>query len=225
MQQHGVDGRGGRGRPRVIVHVAVALDGTTTGFPTDVGRFYELVTTWREDVTLTGADTVLAQEAALRAGPRPGPAPDAAVLAVVDGRARVSEWQALREAGYWSDVIALRCAATPPHTVPGVTEVVAGAERVDLAAALRALGERGAEVVRVDSGGTLIGALLEQGLVDELSLLVHPCLSDGTGRPWYGRHLAAPSRGLELLGAQALDQLVWLRYRFSPAGAAQCRGS
>jgi 2,5-diamino-6-(ribosylamino)-4(3H)-pyrimidinone 5'-phosphate reductase len=61
------------GRPHVVVHVAVALDGATTGFPADVGSFYQLVTTWHEDATLTGADTVLAQEATLQAGPQPGP--------------------------------------------------------------------------------------------------------------------------------------------------------
>lgn len=215
MRQRGLENAGIRGRPRVIVHVAVALDGATTGFPADVGRFYELAATWREDVTLAGADTVLAQEAALRAGPAPGPATGAATLAVIDGRARVSAWQALREAGYWSDVIALRCAATPPHPDPGVAEVIAGTDRVDLAEALRALGERGAEVVRVDSGGSLIAALLKQGLVDEVSLLVHPCLSDGTGRPWYGDGSAARSGRLELSGAQAVDQLVWLCYRLT----------
>lgn len=198
-------------RPYVVVHVAVALDGAATGFPADVATFYRLVTTWQEDVTLTGAETVLAQEDAVRDGPRPGPAPQAPVLAVVDSQARVHEWQALREAGYWSDVVALRSQATPPHDDGGVAELVAGPTRVDLAAALRLLGERGARVVRVDSGGGLVGALLDAGLVDEVSLLVHPCLSDRTGRPWCGGSSAAPT--LELVEAQPVEQLVWLRYR------------
>ena len=56
-------------RPYLVAHVAVAVDGATTGFAADVRRFYELVDTWREDVALTGAETVLAQEPALRAAP------------------------------------------------------------------------------------------------------------------------------------------------------------
>ena len=99
-------------RPHVVAHVAVSLDGATTGFEPDVGRFYELARTWSEDVTLAGADTVLAQEEALAAAPRPGPAADAPLLAVVDGRGRVRQWEALRDCGHWSGVIALRAFAT-----------------------------------------------------------------------------------------------------------------
>jgi 2,5-diamino-6-(ribosylamino)-4(3H)-pyrimidinone 5'-phosphate reductase len=190
------------GRSYVVVHVAVSLDGATTGFQADVARFYALAQRWREDVTLAGADTILAQEDALAAAPRPGPAADGPLLAVVDSRARVREWEALRDCGHWSGVVALRAHAATPE----VREIVTGGERVDLAAALQALDAR---VVRVDSGGQLIGALLSRGLVDEVSLLVHPCLAGG--RRWHG---SAQPLALEPLAAERLDDdLVWLRYR------------
>ncbi|MDA0565677.1 dihydrofolate reductase family protein [Streptomonospora sp. S1-112] len=201
-------------RPHVVAHVAVSLDGATTGFSPDVGRFYALAQTWREDATLTGADTVLAQEPALR-GAAPVPAPEGApLLAVVDGRARVREWAALRGAGHWSSVVALRAEATPPRPRPPVPEIVAGAERVDLGAALAALGERhGVRAVRVDSGGALLGALLERGLVDELSLLVHPLTAGPGERVWHGGVRPQPA-GWTALAAELLDDgLVWLRYR------------
>ena len=60
-----------------------------------------------------GADTILAQEEALAGAPRPGPTDGAPLLAVVDSRGRVSEWEALRDCGHWSDVVALRAAETP----------------------------------------------------------------------------------------------------------------
>jgi 2,5-diamino-6-(ribosylamino)-4(3H)-pyrimidinone 5'-phosphate reductase len=202
-------------RPHVVVHVAVSLDGATTGFAPDVGRFYELARTWREDVTLAGADTILAQEGALATAPRPGPAADRPLLAVVDGQARVREWDALRECGHWSEVIALRSFATPARGRGArVRALVAGTERVDLAAVLEALAEaQGAQVVRVDSGGALIGALLARRLVDELSLLVHPCVVGATNHRWHG---SAPlwAVALEHLASERLeDGLVWLRYR------------
>jgi hypothetical protein len=75
----------GHGRPYVVAHVAVSLDGATTGFQPDVARFYRLARIWDEDATLAGADTILAQEAALVDAPRPGPAEDGPLLAVVDG--------------------------------------------------------------------------------------------------------------------------------------------
>lgn len=200
-------------RPYVVSHLAVSLDGATTGFEVDLGRFYGLAGTWREDVTLTGADTILAQEAELSARPGPGPAPDGAVLAVVDGRGRVRSWEALRNAGYWRDVLALFAESTPPRPAAwGVEELVAGRERVDLAAVLADLGARGAQVVRVDSGGGLVGALLDLGLVDELSLLVHPVIvGDARAPRWFGS--AGVSRRLEPIGATAVDDAsLWVRY-------------
>jgi 2,5-diamino-6-(ribosylamino)-4(3H)-pyrimidinone 5'-phosphate reductase len=192
----------------------VSLDGATTGFNADVGRYSALARTWREDVTLTGADTILAQEEALAAAPRPGPDPDAPLLAVVDGRGRVRAWDALRDCGHWSGVLALRCDATPAGRCTSVPELMTGGERVDLAAALAVLGGRhGARVVRIDSGGALTGALLRAGLVDELSLLVHPCVA-GSDRRWDGPE-PVRARGLALIAAETLaDGLVWLRYGF-----------
>ena len=187
-------------RPRVVVHVAVSLDGATTGFEPDVGRFYALAKTWDEDVTLTGADTILAQRDALAAAPRPGPAPDGPLLAVVDGRERVEEWVALRECGHWRDVVALRATEAERH--------------VDLAGALEMLAaEHAARTVRVDSGGGLTGALLRLGLVDEVSLLVHPCVAGAAGdRRWHGPDDLAPL-ALERIAAEALDGgLTWLRF-------------
>ncbi|WP_188187462.1 dihydrofolate reductase family protein [Nonomuraea sp. SYSU D8015] len=201
-------------RPYVVAHVGVSVDGATTGFEPDVARFYQLAETWKEDLTLAGADTVLAQEQALAQAEGPGPDEGGPLLAVVDGRGRVSRWEALREAGHWSDVVALHCAATPPRPPDRrVREIVTGADHVDLAAALQRLGqEDGVRVVRVDSGGTLIGALMTAGLLDELSLLVHPCVAgERATRFWHG---AAPAFApLTLVGAQSLpDGLAWLRY-------------
>jgi 2,5-diamino-6-(ribosylamino)-4(3H)-pyrimidinone 5'-phosphate reductase len=199
-------------RPHVVVHVAVTLDGATTGFTPAIGLFYELVRTWAEDVTLAGADTILAQEPALQEAPRVPAPPGAPLLAVVDGRGRVREWAALGAVGHWSGVLALHAEATPPRRAGGVPELVAGAERVDLAAALAALGERhAARVVRVDSGGGLTGALLDRGLVDEISLLVHPRLAGPGHRRWHGD--ASSTGALGLISAEPLaDGIVWLRY-------------
>jgi 2,5-diamino-6-(ribosylamino)-4(3H)-pyrimidinone 5'-phosphate reductase len=130
----------------------------------------------------------------------------------------VSRWSELREAGHWSDVLALHSPSTAPREVGrGVRELVTGAERVDLHAVLRALGEEeGARVVRVDSGGALIGALVEEGLLDELSLLVHPVLAGGRqAHVWHGgaRRGGGP---LHLVSNDSLrGGVVQLRYRLT----------
>ncbi|MDG4863199.1 dihydrofolate reductase family protein [Streptomyces sp. T-3] len=218
------DSRGPSRRPHVVAHTAVSLDGATTGFLPDERRFYELAATWHEDITLAGADTILAQERSLAAAPRPGPAAHGPLLAVVDGRGRVRQWEALREVGHWSDVLALYARSTPPRPANSpVPELVTGTERVDLAEAISTLGRReNAEVVRVDSGGSLTGALLSAGLLDEVSLLIHPCLAGTqTGRPWYGS-APHPAGTLELIGSETFDGgLVWLRYRLAAQPGAE----
>jgi 2,5-diamino-6-(ribosylamino)-4(3H)-pyrimidinone 5'-phosphate reductase len=102
----------------------------------------------------------------------------------------------------------------PPPRPPGraVAELVAGENRVDLAAVLAFLARHhGVQVVRVESGGALIEALLAAGLLDEVSLLIHPRLVGVHGlRLWRGAVPAA----LTLASSETLDGgLVWLRYR------------
>lgn len=199
----------------MVAQVAVSVDGMTGGFAVDQARFYALATLWQEDVTLIGADTVLAEESALRhATPRalqstevraPGP-----VLAVVDSRARIRTWESLRELGYWSDVVALYADQTPARPLDSVIpELITGYEQVDLAETLDLLGSKyGAHVVRVDSHGRLLTALLELGLINELALLVHPVIV-GTGRQW----VPAERYDLRLANAEKFDGgTVWLRY-------------
>jgi 2,5-diamino-6-(ribosylamino)-4(3H)-pyrimidinone 5'-phosphate reductase len=201
-------------RPFVVAHVAVSVEGASTGFQPDLGRFYELARTWQEDVTLVGSDTILAQEQALATAPRPGPAASGPLLAVVDGQARVREWEALRDVGHWSGVLALHARSTPPRPAGrSVPELVTGDDRVDLAAALGALADRDASVVRVDSGGALTGALLDGDLLDEISLLIHPLLLGSRAeKRWYGAEPPPPG-SLELTGSESYDDgLVWLRY-------------
>ena len=198
-------------RPHVVAQLAVSIDGATTGFEADQARFYALATLWQEDVTLVGADTILAQESAVRAAARPGPRVAGPLLAVVDSRHRVRTLEALRELGYWSGVIGLYSDQTPARSPDStIAELVTGYDRVDLAEALELLGRRGAEVVRVDSGGTLLGVLLDLGLIDELSLLVHPVLV-GAGPRWNGSF--TDRLDLKLANTEVFEGgVVWLRY-------------
>jgi diaminohydroxyphosphoribosylaminopyrimidine deaminase/5-amino-6-(5-phosphoribosylamino)uracil reductase len=59
--------------------------------------------------------------------------------------------------------------------------------RVDLAALLKRLGERGLMHVLVEGGATLNGALLRDRLADEVALFVAPKLAGDEGLGWAGR--------------------------------------
>ena len=46
--------------PYVVIHNEMSLDARMDGLDVDMGRFYTLAGTWREDCTLVGSETLLA---------------------------------------------------------------------------------------------------------------------------------------------------------------------
>lgn len=216
--------------PRMVLHNAISLDGRTTGFPVDLCLFYGLVSRWNEDATLTGSETILASGVTPDDAGEPAPPWKAQpgdrrpLLVVPDSRGRIRSWNHLRSEPYWRDVLVLCTRSTPQEYLAyldqsSVPYLIRGETQVDLPGALAELYDRyGVRLVRVDSGGTLNGLLLEAGLVDELSLLVHPCLVGGPspnplfrppdGAAPEGDPLPAKLTHLERLA----DDVVWLRY-------------
>ncbi|KAB1197132.1 MULTISPECIES: dihydrofolate reductase family protein [Haloferax] len=215
----------------VVVHNAVSLDGRIEGFPADIGTFYELAATWNADVHLVGSETLLANEDA-----PPADDPDALdpfevqnegcpLLVVPDSRGRIRNWRGLLESPFWSRGVALVSHSTPEDyrtylEQVGIEAIEAGADRVNLQTALETLeSEFGSETILVDSGGTLSGILLRGGLVNEVSVLVHPRLVGGESARTFCRG-PDPAAGLEPqaveLRRQSVeslhDGLVWLRY-------------
>ena len=95
-----------------------------------------------------------------------------------------------------------------------VEVIRAGSDRVDLAAALETLAQRfGVTRVRTDSGGTLNAVLLELGLVDEVSALVHPVVATGPAHVPFFKTGTDGRFHLALRHEERFDGgEVWLRY-------------
>jgi 2,5-diamino-6-(ribosylamino)-4(3H)-pyrimidinone 5'-phosphate reductase len=96
-----------------------------------------------------------------------------------------------------------------------ISYLLAGAEDIDLAAALAKIGALGVRTLMLEGGGRVNGSLLEAGLVDEVSLLIAPVVDGRVGSPsvFDIAKDATPYRlALESM-EQRDDALVWLRYR------------
>lgn len=220
--------------PRLILHNAVSLDGRMDWFSPDIGLYYSLISRWKEDATLVGSGTLLS--AAAEAPPEDASAFDPPtyvendtrpLLVVPDSRGQIRTWHYLRQQPYWRDALVL-CSESTPHAYLHYLEqrhirtLIIGREHVDLRAALETLHSRhGIKVVRVDSGGTLNGVLLRAGLVNEISLLVHPSLVGGVSpRSFFRAEDLTGTEGvikLKLLGVEQLQgEVVWLRYEVLP---------
>ena len=219
--------------PRVILHIGVSLDGRIDWSCGDIGLYYELAAHWPADAMLSGSNTMLAayrmnggnpdeDEGPLEA-PEKVPGDQRQLLVVVDSRGRGRQWSFWRRQPYWRDVMVLCSRATPQTYLDYLRQkrvefIVAGDGHVDLRAALEELNARyGVKAIRVDSGGILNGVLLRAGLVDEVSVIVDPCLTGGTTpRSMFVAPDLTSAEGIIPLKLAHVENVrgdtVWLRY-------------
>ena len=95
-------------------------------------------------------------------------------------------------------------------------------DAADLQAGLEAVGQEfGIRCISVQGGGILNGALLAEGLVDELSLVVYPGIDGLSGVPSIFEYVGGPTdypaagQSLQLLSAEQREHgVMWLRYKF-----------
>ena len=232
-------------RPHVVVYNAVSIDGRVVGFSADPGRYYARGFRWTSDAILMGSVTATAfgppESAADQAHALPPPervpvypgfehlvTEPRPLLVVPDSGGRVRCWQHALAQPWYRGVVVLVSETTPREYTAylgrrGIEHVVAGDDRVDLAAALDVLADRfGVGAVRTDSGGALNGALLAAGLVDEIGLILQPAVSgDPTGQRLVTlpHPLGTDGIPLTLLELDRLDDgALWLRYTVGRAG-------
>jgi len=196
------------GRPWVVVNMIASADGATTvgglsgplGGPGDRQVFGALRSV--ADVVLVGAATVRAE----RYGPvrQRGDVGSVARVAVVTASGELDPGLRLfAEADPARPPVVLTCEACPPDRRDGLAAVadvvVAGGDRVDLAAALSLLAGRGAAVVLAEGGPSLNGQLVAGDLVDEWCLTLSPYLVGGTSaRAAQGPDVDGAARPLRL---------------------------
>ncbi|HTN29354.1 MAG TPA: bifunctional diaminohydroxyphosphoribosylaminopyrimidine deaminase/5-amino-6-(5-phosphoribosylamino)uracil reductase RibD [Pseudomonas sp.] len=187
------------GFPYVRVKLAMSLDGRTamasgesqwiTG-PAARAAVQRLRA--RSSVVITGADTVLMDAARLTVrGEELGVSPEQAALALgrpplrvlVDGRGRVPLSAPFFQAGPALVVTALNTPVDYPAAGHECLALPGDGERVDLAALLRSLAERGANEVLVEAGPRLAGAFARLGLVDEYQIFMAGKFLGSSARP------------------------------------------
>lgn len=215
-------------RPWVLLNMvasvdgAIALDGRSGGLSSAEDKAVFQTLRAVADVVLVGAGTVRAEnygpvrldhDEVVRRQAQGRPARP--LLAVVSGRLALDPGARL-----FGDPTARPLLLTGSHTGPGQWRVFAevaeiaqvGHTRVEPRLALRALHERGAQVVVCEGGPTLNGELLGAGLVDEVCLTVAPLLVGGDSpRVAAGKPLPEPT-GMAL--DRVLESAGWLFLRY-----------
>jgi 2,5-diamino-6-(ribosylamino)-4(3H)-pyrimidinone 5'-phosphate reductase len=213
----------------------MSLDGRITNFPADLELYYTIAARWNPDAILFGSETVLAavqnnpsldvppEHQELFTPPENAVTDPRPLLVIADSRGRVRCWDAIRKWPYMRGLLALCSSSTHQEYLSYLAEkqiatIVAGDDRIDMRSAFEALNARyGVKVVRVDSGGTLNSVLLNYGLVDEVSVLIHPFLTGGKPDPTIFDPLkagiSALSIPLKLHHSEVFEHgIIWARY-------------
>ena len=217
------------GRPGLRLNMIESVDGATAvdgrsgglGGPPDHQVFMALRAL--TDVILVAAGTaraegygpaLLSDEAqAARRGRGQAPIPPIAVVS----RSLNLDWRSRFFTEAVARPVVVTVAAPPADALARAADVadvvIAGEDDVDLLAALRALGERGAASVLAEGGPTFNGALAAAGLIDELCLSVAPWLVGGTAKRVVAGPPITPPCGMELRSVGEEAGFLFLRYR------------
>ena len=179
-------------KPEIIIHNSVSLDGSLTGFMPDMELHYRIAGQYKPDAHLIGSATVIAgNEMFGESIPQelPGdfeqPVRDSMLpwWIIVDSGAKLKGMlHTCRRFEYCRDAILLVSHATPAEYINHLKErnyrfIVAGEDKVDINHALELLNKQfGTNKILTDTGMVLGNLLIDQKLVNEISLLIHPLI-------------------------------------------------
>ena len=218
--------------PWVITFNATSLNGLITGFDADLDLYYQLASEIGADAVLMGSKTVLTgfnvkpgdilEESQKDFQPREmDPEDKRPLLVVPDSKGQIRIWSEVRRMPYIRDILVLCSRSTPQDYLDFLDErfipyMIVGYERPDLKTALEELNlQFDVKLVRVDSGGVLNRALFQEGLVDEVHILIHPVLVGKGQNSIYneGLEFSTTNIQLKLFRVDKLDhQMVYLTY-------------
>lgn len=209
---------------KVIMHNQVSLDGAVSGFHVDPGQYYSIVNSFKAGLYLVGSDTAVSgikmfsknvpaeNETDLQPGGYKKSA-NSPVWVFPDSTGKLEGLlHVYRRYEHCRDVVVLVTAKTPQSYLHYLDErkyqyLVCGDIKVDFRDALQKLSAIIPwQTMITDNGGLLSSVLLEQSLVDQISLIISPTLT-GKKPPKLFRELKLGKRVIKLnpLKAEILE--------------------
>ncbi|MDG6222568.1 MAG: dihydrofolate reductase family protein [Candidatus Bathyarchaeota archaeon] len=212
--------------PKVVLHNSVSLDESLTNFQVNMELHYQIAGNYNADAHLIGSKTMTAgfelfnepiPEENKSDFEKPNRSNSLPYWVTVDSKGILQGvLHACRRLEYSRDIIVLITEETPQEYVEYLQERnyhfhVVGKKHVDLKCALELLSQKyGVKTVLADTGRVLGNLLLNQSLVTEISLLVHPVI---VGPSCYGMFLDSKNLKLNLIHNETFDKkYVWLVY-------------
>lgn len=214
--------------PKVIIHDSISLDGSFVNFEPHMGIHYQIAGSYKPDAHLIGSITVKTGIELYGEGVPPEEDKDFVkpkkdsnlpLWVVPDTKGILKGLHHIyRRFEFCKDVVVLISEETPQDYVDHLKDrnydfYRVGQKKVDLKKALDLLVKKyEVQTVLADTGRILGNLLLEQGLVSEISLLVHPLILGAKAENLFS-HITDTIE-LTLLKSETLeDGYVWLTYK------------
>jgi 2,5-diamino-6-(ribosylamino)-4(3H)-pyrimidinone 5'-phosphate reductase len=179
-------------RPEVILHNSISLDGRISGFTANIGLHYDIVGNYGAEIYMAGSNTAKTGIEMFGGIPdetdvdfkKPDKGANLSYWVIPDTKGLLKGMlHALRRYEFCRDVIILVSRRTGREYIDYLEKrnydfIICGDDFVDYKTAFEHLGTKyNIKRILVDTGPTLGGILLKNGLVDMISLLVHPVLA------------------------------------------------
>jgi 2,5-diamino-6-(ribosylamino)-4(3H)-pyrimidinone 5'-phosphate reductase len=218
--------------PKIIMHNQISVDGAIAGFQINPAAYNSIVNSFGAQMYLLGSETArlgikhfgkkdLPESSADHQPPPPIPADHRPYWVIPDSEAKLmGQLHHLRQYAHCREVIILISAETPAEYRQYLQErqypyFIAGEVKVDFKNAFDQLGKKYSyETMVTDNGGKLSTVLLDNALVDQVSLVVSPTLTDRKN-PKLFRELKLGKRVIKLnpVKAEILESNdIWLLF-------------
>ncbi|MFP4469866.1 MAG: dihydrofolate reductase family protein [Bacteroidales bacterium] len=182
--------------PQIIMHNQMSLDGAIAGFQIDMGNYYGIANSYGASMYLVGSNTALSgiqmfSKRTPQEKPEDMKKPEPVendhrpywVIPDSEGKLR-GLLHVYRQYQHCRDVIVLVSVETPAEYIDYLREreygyIVAGEVKVDLKIAFERLHEKYPfDKMITDNGGTLSAVMFDRMLIDRISLLISPTITD-----------------------------------------------
>lgn len=181
---------------KIIMHNQVSLDGAISGFQIDAGAYYSIVNSFKPGMYLVGSNTAKSgikmfskeiPEETEKDFKKPTPLPEdhRPFWVIPDSEGKLEGLlHIFRNYEHCRDVIILTSDEAPASYLQYLkhreyTTIIAGEVKVDFKKAFEKLEEiYPFKTMLTDNGGSLSSVLFDNGLIDQVSLIISPTLTD-----------------------------------------------
>ena len=215
-------------KPKVILHNSISIDGSILGFDVNMEQHYQIANSYKADVHLIGSNTI--KEGIKMFYPEipkeeksdflnPKRNEDLPLWVIPDTKGILNGMHHVYRRFEWcKDIVVLISNQTPRDYIEYLIErnydyYIVGENYVDYNQAINLLVKQyNAKTILTDTGKTLNCILINKGLIDEISLLVHPVI---VGKKQYTLFSdICKNIEIELINLEKYsDSKIWVTYK------------